>query len=331
MLAHAAIKIRTMRTTVTRLVAGLCLSISVLGLLAYFSRVDNRYVVALASFTPFLLSASVIGAVVAAFGRRWILFTASVAALATGVGLFAPLYVPGSAAAASEESTGPTLRIMQSNLMLGLADPDQIVREVVDRDIDILTVQELTNSALSGLDVAGLDDLLPYKFTRPTPEGGGGAGIYSRFPLANERELPTFLLWNLSTDIDVGTGPPIRVYSVHPVPPYPSPTPVWASEMELLKEEVTMSAVLPRVIVSGDFNSTWSHSRFRDIVDVGYTDAAESTGGGVIPTYPTDKAYPALVGIDHVLSRGMQATSLERITVDGTDHHGIVAELKTTG
>ena len=95
----------------------------------------------------------------------------------------------------------------------------------------------------------------------------------------------------------------------------------------MLKDEFTTTTGLTNVIVSGDFNSTRSHSRFRDILDVGYDDAADRTGSGLIPTYPTDKPYPPLVGIDHILTRGASATSLQRITLPGSDHHGLIAQV----
>lgn len=303
-----------------------CLAIGLAGLVAYFSRTRNQYVVALASFAPLLIAATVLGAVVALVGRRWFLLFATVVVASVGGSVFLPLYLPDAEASA----TGPSLRVMQSNLMLGLADPDEVVRLARDSEIDVLTVQELTFDAKASLDAAGLAERFPYRFVRPTPAGGGGAGIYSRFPLRAERELPTFVLSNLVADVDTGVGVPLRVYSVHPVPPYPTPAALWASEMELLKTEVAASTGITNVVVSGDFNSTRSHSRFRDILDIGYEDAADRVGGGLIPTYPTDKSYPAIVGIDHVLTRGGTATSIERITVAGSDHHGLVTEIALT-
>lgn len=299
------------------------MAVSVTGLFAYFSHSENAYIVRLASFAPALIVVSVAGAVLAALGRRWIVLVAALAAVATGGALFGPLYIPN----ASADAGGRTIRVMQANLMLGLADSNAVAAFVREHDVDVLTVQELTFDAESALSAAGVDRALPYRFTRPTPGGGGGAGIYSRFPMSAARELPDFVLSNLVADLDVGSEEPLRVYSVHPVPPYPTPSTLWASEMELLLEEVQASATRPEVIVSGDFNSTRSHSRFRDILAVGYEDAADRTGSGLIATYPTDKPFPAVVGIDHVLTRGVTASSLQRITVPGSDHHGLIAEI----
>lgn len=309
-----------------------CLLASTAGLVTYFSDTQSRYVVALASFAPILVLFSLLGGAVAALGRRWILLSASSMVAVVSVSIFGPLYVSDGRVAAEAGDPSRSVRVLQANLMLGLADPEEVVGLVRNNDVDIFTVQELTFDAESALHTAGLDDLLPYRFTRPTSGGGGGTGIYSRYPLQNERELPIFTLSNLVADIDIGAADmgvrePVRVYSVHPVPPYPSPTPLWASEMELLRSEVATSTELDNVILSGDFNSTRSHRKFRDILDSGYEDAADRTGSGLIPTYPTDKSYPAVVGIDHVLTFGATATSIERVTVPGSDHHGLIAEI----
>lgn len=304
-----------------------CLLTSAAGVLTYFSDTQSRYVVALASFAPILVLFSILGCAIAALGRRWILLAASSMAAIVGAALFGPLYISDGRAAADTAGSNPTVRVLQANLMLGLAQPEDVVGLVRNHDIDVFTVQELTFDAEAALHTAGLEGLLPYRFTKPTPGGGGGTGIYSRYPLRNERELPIFTLSNLVADIDMGVDEPVRVYSVHPVPPYPSPTPLWASEMDLLRSEVATATELDNVIVSGDFNSTRSHSKFRGILDTGYDDAADRTGSGLVPTYPTDKSYPAVVGIDHVLTRGATATSLERVTVAGSDHHGLVAEI----
>ncbi|WP_052059973.1 endonuclease/exonuclease/phosphatase family protein [Rhodococcoides fascians] len=310
------------------LVAACCVLIGATGVVAYFSDTQNRYVVGLASFAPILMAFSLLGIAVAAVSRRWILATASTVVAVTASALLAPVYIASDRADADTPGRGQDIDVLQANLMLGLADAGNVLDLVRSQDIDVFTAQELTFDAESALDAAGIAELLPYRYTRPTPGGGGGTGIFSRFPISGERELPVFTLSNLAVDLNVGTDDPVRVYSVHPVPPYPSPTPLWASEMDMIRSEVSTATSMTNVIVSGDFNSTRSHSKFRHILDVGYEDAADATGSGLIPTYPTDKSYPPVVGIDHVLTRGAHATALERIAIVGSDHHGLIAEIR---
>jgi endonuclease/exonuclease/phosphatase (EEP) superfamily protein YafD len=81
------------------------------------------------------------------------------------------------------------------------------------------------------------------------------------------------------------------------------------------------------VVVAGDFNATVDHAQFRDLLDHGYADAAESSGAGYLPTYPTDRWYGPLIGIDHVLFRGMQADSADTYDLPGSDHRAVLARL----
>lgn len=279
-----------------------------------------------ASFAPILLCITVIGALVCLVARRWWIAAVSAVILAAASVVVVPLYVPGASGLA-EASGGTQIRILQANVMLGQADPDALVDLVRDRRVDVLTVQEITPDAVDAFRVAGLDAALPFSTVAPYP-GGAGAAIYSRFPLSEGRELPGFLLAGVAADVDVGAPLPLRVFAVHPIPPYPTPTPVWASELDLLAREMSAAAQSPGpLVVGGDFNSTHAHKRFRDLLTGGYVDAADAVGAGVIPTYPTDKWFPPVVGIDHIVVRDVGVRTLDPVDITGSDHRGIVATL----
>lgn len=288
------------------------------------SRIDvaDTALVAIASFAPFLLLGTVIGAAAFALTRRWLPMLLSVVVIVVGSLPVVPLYVPAAAARAD----GPSLTVLQANLMLGRADPDALIDVVREREIDVMTVQELTDDAVAALDAAGVAEYLPYRFTAPYV-GGAGAGIYSRFPLSEGRELDGFLLANVVADVDVGGTEPVRVFGVHPIPPYPNSRD-WGRELTLLTEATTDAAEgrSGAVVVSGDFNSTHTHARFRRVTDR-FADAADAVGAGILPTYPTDKWYPPVVGIDHVLARGAEFTAVDVIDVVGSDHRGLVARM----
>jgi endonuclease/exonuclease/phosphatase (EEP) superfamily protein YafD len=81
------------------------------------------------------------------------------------------------------------------------------------------------------------------------------------------------------------------------------------------------------VVVAGDFNATVDHAQFRDLLDHGYSDAAEQSGAGYLPTYPNDRWYGPLIGIDHVLVRGMRAGSVDTYGLPGSDHRALLARL----
>ena len=215
-----------------------------------------------------------------------------------------------------------------SDIDLGEADLPDLAQQICDRRIDVLTVEELTDDAVAGLERAGITGLLPHQYLMPKPSGGGGTGIYSRFPLSDQQPLGFFAMANLSAKLEVGQGHTVTITAVHPMAPYPSPAWMWAWEMDRLRTAVHQrSEDGDPVIVSGDFNSTYSHSRYRAMLTDGFQDAADQVGAGDIRTYPADRAFPAVLGIDHVVTKQVLVHKLERITLPGSDHFGLFAVL----
>ncbi len=308
-------------------VGGAGIASGLAALIAFHSGASSNVVIVAASFAPLLLVVTIVGALVTAAARQWILLGISAVVLALGAWAFGPLWM-GGAAGEHPEPTGPSIRVMQSNIMVGSADPAALVRSVREQRVDVLTIQELTEPAVEALRAAGLEELLPHTFLVPHVTGGGGGGIYSRLPLSNGRRVDGMALTNLVAEVDAGLAEPVVVYDVHPVPAYIAPAADWTEDFDRLRDELDSAATHRNVIVSGDFNATYAHRKFRDLRRGGYVDAADQLGAGILPTYPTDKRYPAVVGIDHILTKGAQATSLDRIDVVGSDHHGLVADVQ---
>lgn len=147
-----------------------------------------------------------------------------------------------------------------------------------------------------------------------------------KYPLTDIRELQGFGPTNLVAT--VGFTTPFTLVAVHPGPAVVTPPAIWTTELTTLRTELVALAADPRpVVVSGDFNITYLHKQFRNLLASGYVDAADQLGAGFVPTYPADKQFSAILGIDHVLMRGARAQSLEGITIEGSDHHGVIVDL----
>ncbi|QCQ92129.1 endonuclease/exonuclease/phosphatase family protein [Rhodococcus sp. SGAir0479] len=308
-------------------IGGVGIASGVAALVAFRSGASTNVVIVAASFAPLLMAVTVVGAIVTAAARQWVLSGISALVLALGAWSFGPLWVDG-AAGSDTDPQGPSIRVMQSNIMVGSADPQALVQTVRERKIDVLAIQELTEPAVAALRTAGLEETLPHTFLAPHATEGGGAGVYSRLPLSNGRTVAGMALTNLAVELDAGLPRSVQLYDVHPVPAYIAPAADWTEDFDRLRDEMDRAAAQDNVIVSGDFNATYAHRKFRDLRRGGYVDAADQLGAGILPTYPTDKRYPAIVGIDHILTKGAQATSLERIHVAGSDHHGLVADVR---
>jgi endonuclease/exonuclease/phosphatase (EEP) superfamily protein YafD len=222
---------------------------------------------------------------------------------------------------------GAPFTVLHANILLGKADPHAIVSLVDEHEPDVLTVVELTPAGHRGLLDAGLAERLPYSHVS-TASGGNGTGIYSRHPLADEQRHDGYITELLSSRIAVPGGPKPLVFAVHPVPPWPRHPEAWVRELAAIRQ---MLAKIPDdegpVIVAGDFNATFDHKRYRDLLTGRYRDAAIEVGAGHLATYHSDLRIPAIIGIDHVVVRDAAVTEVGVVDLPGSDHRGIRASL----
>lgn len=312
-----------MRKWMDRVLLGLgwgALAAAVTGLVLHAGNWQRQTLVLLASGATWLMLTAVLGLILVLAARGWRSAAAAAVVLA-GVGwTLVPPYLPDSRAA-----DGPELVVLQSNLYFGEADPAAVVATVRDNDVDVLTLNELTFDAVEMLRAAGLDEALPHSYLEPTHAGGGGTAIYSRHPLREHTKYDGFILNNLSVTLDHPDRGPIAVYAFHPVPPT-ADFPAWSAEMRRV-DEILTAAPAP-AIVGADFNATRDHSAFRALLDGPFAAAAEQTGDGVLLTFPADRRWGPLIGIDHILLAGGVAQSVRTLTLPGTDHRAVLATVR---
>ena len=296
------------------------------GVAAHFLESESAPLVLLASFTPLFVAVSAIAFGTLLLTAPKVFAVAAAGVLAVGVGTQLPLYLGDTS---SQGGTGPQVRLMQANILFGHADAASLVATIRAEGIDILTVSELTDEAVRRLEVAGLADLLPYSFLRPRG-GGGGAGIYSRHPLSDGAAIPGMILENVHATVAMRGAAPTEVYALHPIPPYPGPVTRWSAELSRLRE--VLDARRSPLIVGGDFNSTLDHGQFRRLLTGDgarpLVDAAEYLGAGIVPTYPAGRRFPAVIAIDRILTRGSQPLSFRRAPIAGSDHHGVIGDIR---
>lgn len=289
------------------------------GVALHFSRVDSRITVLLASGAPYLMLCGLIGVVI--FGVLRSRRSAAVAVVVVAVAVWTqiPLYV-------GDSGDGRAVMVMQSNLLFDGADPQAVVDEVRDRKIEVLTVDELTPAAVEGLSRAGLDRTLPYRYLSPGTFATG-TGIWSRYPLSDTVEFDGFVLNQLSATAEIPGIGPVSVYAFHPVPPV-SGVQLWSDELSRLQAILGRAPSSRPVIVGGDFNATHDHAQYRAFASGRFGDAAEQAGAGHLVTYPTDKSWPPLIGIDHILVAGGHADRVETVDLPGADHRALVARIQ---
>ncbi|MDV8021890.1 endonuclease/exonuclease/phosphatase family protein [Rhodococcus sp. IEGM 1330] len=305
--------------------AVLLLVAAALGVAAHHLDARSQPMLVAGALAHVLMLAAVPGTALAAVAFGWRGLVAGAAVLMGAAATQIPLHRHRGSKTSTSESTGPTLTVLHANIWLGQADLDAVVALVEQHRPDVLTLVELTPEADAGLR-GRLAELLPHAYVSAAP-GGDGSGIYSRFPLVDERRHDGFVTEMLSARVEM-PGRPL-VFAVHPVPPWPREPSEWVRELGLLRQ---LLAKIPvddgPVVVAGDFNATQDHRRYRDLHGGRFVDAAVATGAGMLRTYPAHTWYPPVIAIDHVLVADLAVRSVEAVTIPGSDHRGILARLQ---
>jgi endonuclease/exonuclease/phosphatase (EEP) superfamily protein YafD len=311
----------------TLVVASALLIVAALGVVGHLIAVHNHVLMVMAVAAPYLMLAAPIGLVVAAVGRHWVLSGVALAVVAGCVILQAPLFISSGE---PEPGRAQGLTMMTANLRLGLADAPALVETARRNGVDVLTTQELTADAVQRLNVAGLDRLLPYHSV-DARDRASGVGVWSRFPITTSQRIGGYEFAFVAARIAVPgvTAEPI-VAAVHMPGPWPQPVADWAHDLGQLPTTLKTIAEVGgggAVLVGGDFNATPDVAQFRRLLRDGYHDAADQAGAGVTRTYPGDSWLPPVIAIDHVLTHGAVATSVRTVSIEGSDHRGLVSRI----
>ncbi|WP_431963228.1 endonuclease/exonuclease/phosphatase family protein [Nocardia sp. bgisy134] len=310
-----------MRVWVNRvlLALGWCaLAVGIVGVVLYFSTWQRRLPVLVASGASYLMLGAVVGLLLFVVARGWRSAAAAGVVAVAVLWTQLPLFVPDGRAA-----SGPEIRVLQSNLLFGGADLPVVVREVRERRVDVLTLEELTPESAARL-TTELAGELPYHYLEPG-SWGSGSGIFSRYPLRDTRKYDGFVMANLSATMEHPQRGPVAVYAFHPMPP-PLDFAAWSAEMRHIRE--ILDAQTGPALVGADFNATRDHSAFRDLVRDRFDSAADLAGAGPLPTYPTDRPWGPVIGIDHILIAGGTAEEMESLSIPGSDHRAVFAVLR---
>ena len=278
----------------------------------------------LVSFTPWVALAALVVLLLSLSRRRWVLSAiAGVLVVAHAVWLV-PFFVPGPSIAPGADGT---LRVMAANVLYGRADARAVVEAVREQEVGLLSVVELSEEFEAELVAAGIEDVLPYSWTATHPtEGAAGSGMWSATPLTDEREGVASRFHQPSAVVEVD-GTSVRVTAVHPHPPTPGDVDLWTGDLALLRDAAHADPA-PQILL-GDFNATFDHSAFRDLLGGRFADATRLAGQGVSLSWPAGRRYPPLVDLDHVVvDQGMRVDDVGAIAIPGTDHLAILATVQ---
>ena len=283
--------------------------------------------VQLLSFTPWLAMPAAAALLLAFLGRsRWLQLSAGVLLLCQVFWLF-PLDTARPAAALAGDAV--PLTVMNINSEFGEADDGAIVRLVRDNGVDLLAVQEHTQGLQDRLSTAGLDAALPYRISEPTNNAGGSA-LYSRFQMELVGHVPDTPFRMPTVRLlagEHGVGAVLEVTNVHVLPPVDAGIDQWRSDLEAVARVADRPGNL---LLIGDFNATYDHSEFRELLGAGpgLVDVGAASGSRLVPTWPMEGPRLPGITIDHLVTSPQVGSSGYQVhTVPGTDHAAVLARL----
>lgn len=257
--------------------------------------------------------------VLAVLRKRW--WIASSAVMGTAM-VFVQVRPP--AVEVVRVGEGPALRVLHMNVL----QPNELHADAVERTLgsgaDLVSVQEVGPEW--ALDLAdGLRSAYPYQHIEPRTNCSGIA-LFSRIPFDEVRTVTMEGAPFIEAVLTLGARP-VRVLSVHTASPI--------SYGHFQRRNAQLELVAGRVaaldtptVVVGDLNTVhWDRAFGRFCARSGLL----STAGTEQRTWPSVGPL-ALIPLDHLLvSAGVAPVSIRTFEVPGSDHRGLLAELRITG
>lgn len=239
--------------------------------------------------------------------------------LVSVLGLFAalswhlPAFVPDDRPVISDPIT-----VVSLNVRAGSTAPD-VVADLAT-GADVVTFVEANPTWVEALPATFRQEF-PYAVGAPLQYDSGSI-IFSRHPITSSEALPTSSFQQWSAILDTPQVGALRVVSVHPCNPFCGPG-LWTAEHTQLRQWLARQDDTPTV-VAGDFNAVDDHGPMQQLYAAGWRSAADLAGAGFVRTYPANRRFPPLIGIDHMLvNSSLTATSYATFEVSGTDHLGV--------
>ena len=220
-------------------------------------------------------------------------------------------------------SSGAThITVYSSNLLRRNETPERAIETAVASDADVIVLTEFTAGFDPILERSGLLANYP---TVVRDDPGDGTLLLTRLPTLRTAVIDEAGFTLPTATVRIGSGE-VLLIGVH------TQAPNRFGVLDRWQQDLTDVAAAAdghsSVIAIGDFNSTLWSPPFRDLLDRGFTDAHEATGNGLArtwgPTLDNLETSPAVLGIDHALSRGDVAPlTINEIEVPGSDHRAI--------
>lgn len=233
------------------------------------------------------------------------------------------------------------LRVMSTNLLAPRLSVE-LAHEIRESDADVVLVQEASDEWWALLEEEGVFARYPHRIeeTHSFHQDYMGIAILSRLPITDSLIVPLADPYIPVARIDVEVaGLPLRLYSVHTLPPYfPSYLETHLAQfaqLERMAREDIDSGSFHAVLLAGDFNATPTSHSYRVLQGAGFIAAHERVGRGFAWTWPNGVFWLPPMRLDHLFLLERQAGTTHVLSVhEGvggrSDHRPLVVDLAFT-
>jgi endonuclease/exonuclease/phosphatase (EEP) superfamily protein YafD len=226
-------------------------------------------------------------------------------------------------------------RVMELNLCFGRANLNQLYVQVERYLPEVVVLTEITEGNVATLDNPLWNAAYPYHLGTPGKDAANGIGdpsgtvVYAKHaltPLDGLQDMTNqAVVAKVSNNDDPDSS--FTIVAAHMVNPLRDPN-AWVADGDKLVSLAASNSATP-LVIAGDLNATHESLPMRLLTSAGMADAKMSSGSGWQPTFPSNlMPIPPLVAIDHILvNDSFEALAVTPISVSGTDHLGLVADL----
>lgn len=257
-------------------------------------------------------------AVVYAFRRRWwVSASSSVAAL------LVLLQVRAEALDPIRSSFVPDLRVAHMNVWQPNTRHAEVISTALATGADVISFHEVSIEWSEEL-VAGLAATYPHHRIVPRANCYGIA-LFSKLPFVDARIIEVAGAPFIMADLDID-GRALRIYAVHAT----SPTSYGhfrRRNAQLAYLTRALRAADAPAMVIGDLNTVHWDDAYRAFCA---GSGAQPANSPFVRTWPSMGPF-ALIPLDHLLLRGpLMHTALSSFRIQGSDHRGLVADIRFT-
>lgn len=261
--------------------------------------------------------------------RRW--WLAAPAAIVAGAHLWWCARAVRRAPVPAWVATAPTFTLLAGNVLYVNERRDEVAALVMERDADVVVLNETTESLFAALDRRGASER--YRTRLATPGRPFGETLMVREDVGAEIEVVGGN-WVPTSSIAIG-GRAVHVMSVHVKAPKDAASRNgWRRNLTGFGDVVarTRDDRAAALVLAGDFNAAPWHGPFRRLLATGVSSVHGLLGRGLSRSWTPHSRWLSWLGplmrLDHVLvSEHLFPVALDDVSIPGSDHRGIAVTL----